>query len=78
MTSADERAIAYASRTGVEDWVLASAHEGLARAHALAGDVESARVARDEALALARRITDAEDRDVVLADIESLPLSDGA
>jgi hypothetical protein len=72
------RAIAYASREGVEDWVLASAHEGLARAHALAGDHEAARAARDEALALAHRIADAEDRDVVLADIESLPLSDGA
>jgi len=78
MTSAHARAIAYASREGVEDWVLASAHEGLARAHALAGDLEAARAARDEALALAQRIADAEDRDVVLADIESLPLSDGA
>lgn len=63
----------------IGEWqVLATAHEGLARAQATAGDVEAARATRDEAVALAGQISDAEDRDVVLADIESLPLSDGA
>ncbi|MEO5663839.1 MAG: hypothetical protein ABIR39_11200 [Nocardioides sp.] len=40
--------------------------------------MEAARATRDEAVALAGQISDAEDRDVVLGDIESLPLSDGA
>ncbi|HSV37365.1 MAG TPA: hypothetical protein VLI04_01275 [Nocardioidaceae bacterium] len=67
------RCLEYADRDGVDDWVRASAYEALARGHAIAGDTESARHAREQALALAEALDDPEDREVVLADIESLP-----
>ncbi|MEN9620814.1 MAG: hypothetical protein RL499_1007 [Actinomycetota bacterium] len=70
-----ERAVDYAQTAGVEVWVRASAHEGLARAHAVAGNIEAARQARDESLALLDAITDDDDRQVIAADIESLPLT---
>jgi len=68
------RCLEYAGHDGVDDWVAASAHEALARAFLVTGDAEAARDARDQALALAQAITDAEDRDIVLADIDTLPL----
>jgi DNA-binding transcriptional MerR regulator len=68
------RCLDYASRPGIDDWLLASAHEGLARAQAVAGDVESARDSRDTALALLDKITDPEDREVVAVDIDTLPI----
>ena len=68
------RCIEHAQQDGVDDWVLGSAYEGLARALAAAGDAEGARDARDEALAKAQAITDPEDRDIVLADIDTLPI----
>jgi DNA-binding transcriptional MerR regulator len=68
------RCVDYAGRDKVDDWVAASACEGLARAHAVAGDVDAARDARDRALDLANAIADAEDRAIVLADIDTLPL----
>jgi DNA-binding transcriptional MerR regulator len=69
-----QRCLEYAGRAGVDDWVSASAYEALARAQAVAGDVESSRDSRDRALALAQALTDREDRDIVLADIDTLPL----
>lgn len=68
------RSITYAASPGVESWVAASAEEALARALAVAGDLDAAQDARDQALALAGTITDEEDRAVVLADIDTLPL----
>lgn len=70
-----ERAVEYAQKSTVEDWVRASAREGLARAHAVAGNLEAARQARDESLALLDTISDDDDRQVIAADIESLPLT---
>jgi DNA-binding transcriptional MerR regulator len=69
------RCVDYAGRDGVDDWVMASAQEAMARAYAVAGDVESARDARDHALKLAQALTDEEDRDIVLADLDTLPLA---
>jgi DNA-binding transcriptional MerR regulator len=68
------RCLDYASRPGVDDWLPASAHEGLARALAVAGDAESARDSRDTALALLGNIADPEDRKVVADDIDTLPI----
>jgi DNA-binding transcriptional MerR regulator len=68
------RALDYASRPGVDDWLAASAHEGLARAQAVAGDLESARDSRDLALELLEKIADPEDREVVAGDIDTLPI----
>jgi hypothetical protein len=67
--------VEYAERPGVEDWVAASAQEGLARALAVAGEAEAARDARDRALALLEHVTDPEDRAIVAADVETLPIS---
>jgi DNA-binding transcriptional MerR regulator len=68
------RCLEYASRPGHDDWLLASAYEGLARAQAVAGDIESARDSRDSALALLGKIADLEDRKVVASDIDTLPI----
>jgi hypothetical protein len=68
------RAIDYANRDGVADWLPASAHEALARAYAAAGDLAAAHVARDKALALTEEIGDDEDKAIVLGDIQSLPI----
>jgi hypothetical protein len=68
------RCLDYASRPGAGGWLLASAYEGLARAQAVAGDLESARGSRDTALALLGKITDPEDRKVVADDIATLPI----
>ena len=54
-------------------WVLAEAHEALARAHAVAGDAEDARLLAEEARAIAATIEDEDDRDVVLRDLATLP-----
>ncbi len=68
------RCLDYARRDGVDDWMLGSAHEGLARAQAVAGDFEAARDSRARALAVAERITDPEDRKIIFADIDTLPI----
>jgi hypothetical protein len=58
---------------GIGDFDLAFAYEALARAHATAGDAAQARADTDQALAAAQHITDDEDRDLVLADLETIP-----
>jgi hypothetical protein len=67
------RCQAAAQVPGAEAWVMGSAHEALARAASLRGD----RAARDEHLAAARAVaareTDKETRDILTADIESVP-----
>ncbi len=67
------RSLEWASRDGVESWVMASAHEALARAYAAGGDAGKFRDVRERALELANAIEKEEDRAVILADIESLP-----
>jgi DNA-binding transcriptional MerR regulator len=61
---------------GVGDFDLACAYEALARAHATAGEREAA--SRYEALGreAAARIADADDRELVVSDLDALP-SDG-
>jgi hypothetical protein len=68
------RCLDYANRPDSGEWLLASVHEGLARAQAVAGDLESARDSRDTALALLDKIADAGDRKVVAGDIDTLPI----
>ncbi|WP_198042208.1 MerR family transcriptional regulator [Kitasatospora azatica] len=58
---------------GIGDWDLAYAYESLARAHAVAGDREQARAWTEQALAAAEDIAQAEDRELVLTDLESIP-----
>jgi DNA-binding transcriptional MerR regulator len=68
------RCLEIATASEVPDWLIASAHEGLARAYAVAGQRESALASRAEAEAALAKVTDAEDRQVVQDDLASLPL----
>lgn len=58
---------------GIGDFDLAFAYEALARADAVARDWEQARIWTEKALAAARAVTDPQDRDLVLADLETIP-----
>ncbi|MCI0685833.1 MAG: hypothetical protein L0Y54_01145 [Sporichthyaceae bacterium] len=71
-----EPALYHARRTlelceqhGIGDFDLAFAMEALARAHAVAGDTEQASVWTARARDAADHIADADDRDLVLADL---------
>ena len=56
-----------------EDWDVPFAYEALARAHAVAGDAAEARRYVELARADAGKIAEAEDRELVLADLETIP-----
>jgi len=58
---------------GIGDFDLAFAYEALARGHAVAGEAGPARDRTDQALAAAAGIADREDRDLLLADLETIP-----
>jgi hypothetical protein len=58
---------------GIGDFDLAFAYEALARGHAVAGEAGPARDRTDQALAAAEGIADREDRDLLLADLETIP-----
>ena len=68
------RCLAYAARPGVAAWMRASAEEALARALLLADDRPGALAARDRGLALLATEQDEEDREIIAADLASLPL----
>jgi tetratricopeptide repeat protein len=61
-------------RADMEDWDLAAAHEGLARAHAAAGDLDEARRHLEVARAETAAIADADDRKHLEADLDAFPL----
>lgn len=68
-----QRCLDLCTENGIGDWDIAFAYEGLARGHAVGGDAESARTYTDQALAAAEHIADAEDRQLVMSDLESIP-----
>ena len=67
-------ALSYASQVDGETWLLASAYEGLARAYAVAGDAHAAAEWKAKAVARLDEVTDADDRDIVQSDIDTLPV----
>jgi DNA-binding transcriptional MerR regulator len=67
------RVLDLCQENGIGDWDLAFAYEALARAHAIAGDAARAREYTDQALAAAEDIADDEDRELLLADLETIP-----
>jgi hypothetical protein len=67
------RCLELCERHGFVDWDLAFAYEALARAHAVAGDTDEARGWVDKARSA--DIAEAEDRELVLSDLETIPLS---
>ena len=68
------RCLEIATGGDVPDWLIASAHEGMARAYAVAGQRESALASRAAAEAALAEVTDPEDQQVVQDDLASLPL----
>jgi hypothetical protein len=68
-----ERVLELTQEFGLGDFDLAFAYEALARARAIGGDADGARAAAERALAAAADITDPEDRDLLLADLATIP-----
>src|SRR4051812_35882772 len=68
-----QRGLALCEEHGIGDFDLAFAHEALARAHGLAGDGAAAAEHEKQARAAAEHIADAEDKDLLLADLATLP-----
>jgi DNA-binding transcriptional MerR regulator len=64
-----------AAKAGVaDDWDVPAALEGLARAHAVAGDRAAAEATRARARAALEGISDLEDRQLIEQDLETTPL----
>lgn len=68
------RCVAVVTAADVPVWLVASAHEGLTRAYAVAGNREEARREHTVTVALLEQITDPEDRQVVEDDLAAIPL----
>lgn len=66
--------LGYAQQVPDETWLLASAYEGLSRAYAVSGDRAAALEWKGKALAQLELVEDADDRDIVARDIDSLPV----
>ena len=69
------RCLAYceASPEALEDWDLPYAYEALARAHALAGETAEAERFAARARELGAQVADAEDREHLEEDLQTLP-----
>lgn len=67
-------ALASATQVEGEEWLLASAYEGLARAYAVAGDTAAASEWKAKAVARLAEVGDADDREIVQNDIDTLPV----
>ena len=69
------RCLAYceANPDELEDWDLPFAYEALARAHLAAGNAEEARSLADRARELGKAVADPEDRELLEADLATLP-----
>jgi len=66
------RCLDMAQAGGMEDWVVASAYEAMARASSVAGDRTAFDEYRDRARAAADAIGDEEDREVIEGDLATL------
>jgi hypothetical protein len=68
-----QRVVDICLANGIGDWDLAFGYEALARAFAVIPDAGAARKWTDKALAAADSIAADEDRDLLLADLETVP-----
>ena len=68
-----QRTLDICTRYGIADFDIAFAHEALARAAAVAGDADDARAHTEQALAAAKQISEDDDRELLLTDLESIP-----
>jgi DNA-binding transcriptional MerR regulator len=69
------RAVAICRQHDIGDFDLAAAYEGMARASAVAGDADEAERWTELARTAAADIADDDDRAIVLADIDSIPVA---
>ena len=69
-----QRALAICEANGIGDFDLAFCYEALARAHAVAGDSDEARRWQQRGLALVNDVDDDEHRELLLADLASVPI----
>jgi hypothetical protein len=67
-----QRCLSLCGEHDIGDFDLAFAHEALARAHVLAGDTDTAAEHERMARAAAENIAEAEDRQLLLSDLETL------
>jgi hypothetical protein len=67
------RCLAINEAAGLGDWDIAAAYEAMARAHFVAGDVREVAAWKTKATEALLSITDKDDRDVVAADLATLP-----
>jgi hypothetical protein len=68
-----QRVLELCQENDIGDWDLAFAYEALARGHAVAGDAAQTRAYTEQALAAAADIAEDEDREPLLADLETIP-----
>ena len=68
-----QRCLDHCAENGLGDFDLAFAYEALARGHAIAGDAEQAKAYTEQALAAAEDISEADDRELLLTDLETIP-----
>jgi DNA-binding transcriptional MerR regulator len=68
-----QRVLDICTENGLGDFDLAFAYEALARGHAIAGDAEQARAFTEQALAAAEDIAEADDRELLRTDLETIP-----
>ncbi|HYW29670.1 MAG TPA: hypothetical protein VE824_07670 [Gaiellales bacterium] len=67
------RCLEICAEHGIGDWDLAYAHEALARAYETAGDRDRALASRRDAERAAEQIEDADDREHLERDLQTLP-----
>ncbi len=70
-----QRCLDLCEENGIDAFVAASAHEALARAHAVRGDMAAARVERNLSYGVAVDLDD-DDRGVIEGDLATLPIAD--
>lgn len=68
------RCLAINEAAGNADWDIASAYEALARASAVAGDIDVAAEWKAKAIAALDGIADQDDRDIIEGDLATLPI----
>ena len=67
------RCVEITEGAGLRDFDLAFAYEGMARALALSGEDQEARVFADRAAAAGEEIAEADDRQIFMSDLATLP-----
>jgi hypothetical protein len=68
-----QRSLKICQENDLRDFDLAFGYEALARAHAIAGNSEQAQAYTEQAFAASEDISEDDDRELVLADLETIP-----